>query len=131
MQTRGISIRGATAWALVYGTALLLAAVLMGGNGFALPAAPDFVLAMAWHVVFTTAIAFAAYLALVGRIGVGGAAYTTVVFPLIALSLSALLEGYDWTLAAVVGVALVGLGNVLVLSRGRRPLPPGGSPQAT
>ncbi len=118
-QKRGLTIRGATAWALVYGTVLLLVVVLAGGNGFALPAAPDFVLAMTWHVVFTTAIAFAAYLALVGRIGVGGAAYTTVVFPLVALTLSAWLEGYQWTLAAAIGVVLVGAGNVLVLSGGR------------
>ena len=48
------------------------------------------------------------------------AAYATVLFPLVALAVSTWLEGYHWTPLAAAGVALVLLGNVLVLMR-RRP----------
>jgi len=43
-----------------------------------------------------------------------------VLFPIVALALSTWLEGYRWTPLAALGVALVLLGNVLVLIR--RPL---------
>jgi hypothetical protein len=52
-------------------------------------------------------IAFTAYPVLVGRIGPDHAAYSTVPFPVVASSVSTMLEGYHWTLPAFGGVALV------------------------
>jgi hypothetical protein len=40
-----------------------------------------------------------------------------VLFPILALAVSSLLENYQWSTYAVGGIALVGLGNVLVLRR--------------
>ena len=59
----------------------------------------------------------AAYLTLIQRIGADRAAYTTVLFPIVALGLSTWLEDYRWTPLAAAGVALVLLGNVIVLMR--------------
>nr|WP_237714187.1 EamA family transporter [Vibrio campbellii] len=50
----------------------------------------------------------------VGRIGASKAAYCTALFPLVALSLSTLFEGYEWTWLSVLGVALVLAGNLRV-----------------
>ena len=50
-----------------------------------------------------------------GRIGAGRSAYATVLFPVIALGLSTLFEGYVWTPGAVTGVGLVLLGNALAM----------------
>jgi hypothetical protein len=40
-----------------------------------------------------------------------------VLFPIVALAVSTLLEGYAWTPLAVMGVVLALTGNVLVLRR--------------
>jgi drug/metabolite transporter (DMT)-like permease len=45
------------------------------------------------------------------------AAYCTVLFPVVALNISAFAEGYHWTLPALAGLALVMLGNVLVFRK--------------
>ena len=64
-------------------------------------------------------VAFAAYLSLLGRIGAARAGYATVIFPVFALLISTVMEGYVWTAWAVAGLALVAAGNVFVI-RGRR-----------
>ncbi|MCI0558068.1 MAG: hypothetical protein MN733_06200, partial [Nitrososphaera sp.] len=57
--------------------------------------------------------------ALLGRIGAERSAYATVLFPIVALIISTLFEGYHWSAAALVGVALTLAGNLLVLARPR------------
>jgi len=62
-------------------------------------------------------IAFGSYLTLLGRIGLDRAAYVTVLFPIIALLLSTLFEGLTWGYLQLGGVALVLVGNALVLNK--------------
>ena len=62
-------------------------------------------------------IGFTAYLTLVGRMGPARAAYCTVLFPVVALSVSTYAEGYQWTMPALLGLALVMLGNLLVFTK--------------
>jgi drug/metabolite transporter (DMT)-like permease len=50
---------------------------------------------------------------LVGRMGPERAAYCTVLFPFVALAVSTIFEGYRWSLPAVMGLALVVLGNLI------------------
>ena len=45
------------------------------------------------------------------------AAYCTVLFPVVALNVSAFAEGYQWTPPALVGLVMVMLGNVLVFRK--------------
>ena len=70
--------------------------------------------------VVSTVMAFAAYLTLLGRIGPARAGYATVMFPIFALLVSTVLEGYVWTAYAVLGLVLVAMGNVLVIRGGKR-----------
>ena len=49
--------------------------------------------------------------------GPGLAASCTVLFPVVALNVSAFAEGYQWTAPALVGLVLVMLGNVLVFRK--------------
>jgi drug/metabolite transporter (DMT)-like permease len=42
-----------------------------------------------------------------------------VLFPVVALNVSALFEGYQWTLVAGLGLVLVMAGNVLVFRKPR------------
>ena len=54
-------------------------------------------------------------ISLIGRIGASKAAYATVMFPVVALALSTVFEGYVWSLSSVSGLVLVLLGNALIL----------------
>ena len=63
----------------------------------------------------SSVLAFASYLSLVGRIGPGRAAYATVIFPVFALLISALYEGYEWTWLALACLALVMAGNMIMI----------------
>jgi len=67
--------------------------------------------------LFGSAVAFGCYLALIRRIGAARSAYSTVVVPIVALGLSTLFEGYEWTVAAVLGIILTLVGNWLILYR--------------
>ena len=65
--------------------------------------------------MFGTIVAFGAYLSLIGRIGADKAAYAMVVFPLVALIISTLFEGFVWTPTALLGMGLVVVGNIVVV----------------
>jgi drug/metabolite transporter (DMT)-like permease len=67
--------------------------------------------------LLTTLLPLVAYLTLVGRMGPERAAYCTVLFPVVALNVSAFAEGYQWTAPALAGLVLVMLGNVLVFRK--------------
>jgi hypothetical protein len=56
-------------------------------------------------------------LTLVGNIGADRASYATLLFPIIALIISTLIEGYQWTTPAVAGVAIILAGNALSLAK--------------
>ena len=68
-------------------------------------------------VIVGSVIAFGSYLTLIGRIGPGPAAYATVMFPVVAIIVSVLFEGYQLTLLALAAVGLVVVGNWLALSK--------------
>ena len=78
---------------------------------------PDYVLSLLYLAVFGSAIAFGAYLALLRLIGSARAAYTSVLFPIVALTISTIFEDYQWSTLAVVGVVLIGAGNWLALTK--------------
>jgi len=50
-----------------------------------------------------------------GRIGADRAAYATVLFPVVALAISTVFEGYRWTGPALAGTGLILIGNFIVL----------------
>jgi drug/metabolite transporter (DMT)-like permease len=58
---------------------------------------------------------------LVKQMGSDKAAYVVLVYPIVALILSTLFEGYQWHLEAFIGVAVVLLGNAVAM--GKLPLP--------
>ena len=78
---------------------------------------PAYVISLLWLAVVSSVAAFWAYLTLLGRIGAARAGYATVMFPVFALAISTVFEGYRWTAPAVLGLALVLAGNLFVLRR--------------
>jgi len=119
-QQRGIPVLPANAWGMVYGTLWFAGVALVRGEPFVVEWSTRYFLSIFWLALPSTVIAFAAYLTLLGRIGAARAAYSVVPVPVIALIMSTMFEQYHWTLLAMIGVALVLAGNVVVLSRGQR-----------
>jgi drug/metabolite transporter (DMT)-like permease len=112
------------AWAMAYGTVFMSALALLTGQPIAFDPGIGYVVSLAYLAVFHSAIGFLLYLTLVRRITMERAAYFTVVYPVLALTLSTFFEGYQWTLQAAMGLVLVLGGNVFIL-RTRKPQKPG------
>ena len=117
VQKRGVPLLSANAWGMTYGTLVLLAINLVRGNAFIIEPTAKYVGSLLFLAIGASVIAFAAYLTLLRRLGAARAGYATVLFPIVALAVSTLLEGYVWTPLAVAGAALALGGNVLVLRR--------------
>jgi drug/metabolite transporter (DMT)-like permease len=104
------------AWGMLYGSVVLFFAVLLKGQSFTFSTEPSYIFSLLYLAIFGSVIAFASYFALLKRIGPEKASYTIVLFPLIAVVLSTLFEGFVWTNYTFAGFTLVLLGNALVLT---------------
>jgi drug/metabolite transporter (DMT)-like permease len=118
-QSQGLPIVACNAWGMAYGSLIMFLLALVLGTPFTFDSALPYVASLLYLAVFGSVVAFGAYLTLLGRIGADRAAYATVLFPLVALAISTLVEDYVWTVPAFAGVGLVLAGNLLVLLPGR------------
>lgn len=118
-QARQLSPLTTNTWAMSYGALIMLGLALITGQTFMVEWTFSYIASLLYLAVIGSVVAFAAYFALIGRIGAGPAAYTTVMFPLIALGMSTLFEGYQWHGAAVFGLALILLGNLVMFYQPR------------
>ena len=109
-----------TAWAMLYGTGLTAGYALLAGIPFGFDLSPKYLSSLAYLVVFGSVVAFMSYLTLIARVGADKAAYVNVTVPIVALILSALVEGFHWQPATVVGIGLSLIGNLLVMRVGKR-----------
>ena len=80
--------------------------------------------------IFASVIGFTTYLMLVSQIGSAQAGYATVMFPIVALAVSTVFEGYVWTPTAMLGAGLALLGNVVMFAQPRRRRPAAAPPGA-
>lgn len=108
------------AYGMLYGAVFMFLFALVRGAEFTIDLSISYLGSLLYLALFGSVVAFGSYLTLLGRIGADRAAYATVLFPVIALLLSALFEELALNALQFAGVALVLLGNVVVL-RERRP----------
>lgn len=115
MQSLGLGLTPwlTNTWAMLIGSTTLGVAALAMGMPFTLDPSPRYLGALLYLAIPGSVIGFTAYLMLVGRIGPDRAAYSTVLFPIVALTISTIYEGYHWTPLALCGLALVLAGNLL------------------
>jgi drug/metabolite transporter (DMT)-like permease len=118
-----IPVVQANAVGMSYGALFTLVIVLARGIPFDFVWTAPYLGSLVYLAVFASVIGFGSYLTLVQRIGADRAAYSGVLFPVVALGVSTFLENYRWTTPAIMGVLLVLAGNLLALAR-RRPAPP-------
>ncbi|AJJ19559.1 putative inner membrane protein [Yersinia intermedia] len=116
-QRKGLDILSTNAYAMTYGAVAMGLFSLIQQHSFALEFTPRYLGSLLYLAIFGSVIAFAAYFSLIGRIGASGAAYSTLLFPLVALTISTIYEGYHWHLNAIIGLLLILLGNLVMFSR--------------
>jgi len=116
-QKHGLPVVQTNAFGMMYGALLMLGLSAVLGRSFAFEMTGAYVGSLLYLALFGSIVAFGCYLSLVGRIGADRAAYATLVFPVVALVISTIWEGYQWSASAFSGVALILLGNVLLLQR--------------
>ncbi|CNI25425.1 putative inner membrane protein [Yersinia frederiksenii] len=116
-QRRGLDILSTNAYAMTYGAILMGVFSLTQHQPFTIELTSRYLGSLLYLAIFGSVIAFAAYFSLIGRIGASGAAYSTLLFPLVALSISTLYEDYHWHLNAIIGLLLILLGNLVMFSR--------------
>ncbi|MFY1665003.1 DMT family transporter [Pseudomonas sp. Pseu.R1] len=122
-QKAGLRPLTTNAYGMLYGAAMLCAYCLISGTPFAFEWNARYIGSLLYLVIPGSVIGFTAYLTLVGRMGPERAAYCTVLFPVVALNVSAYAEGYQWTLPALMGLVLVMVGNVLVFRKPKAAVP--------
>ncbi len=119
LQKRSMSVWNSTAYGMLYGTALTFGFAGLNDYPIQFEWTSIYIGSLLYLVIFGSVIAFGSYLTLVGRIGPERAAYATIAFPVVAILISALFEGYHLTPLALVAVALVIGGNWLALSKSK------------
>lgn len=119
LQRRGIPVFAASGWGMTYGSAMLALFAALCGQPFIIEPSAGYIGGLLYLALIGSVVAFACYLTLLGRIGADRAAYSTVMFPVVALGVSTLVENYRWTIPAAFGLLAVLAGNLLVLRPSR------------
>ena len=120
-----IPLLAGNAWAMFYGSVALgiwcLTQSVTGTESFewTLPANSIFWGATLFLAIPGSILAFYSYITVIHALGAARAGYATVLFPIVALTVSTWLEGFVWTGTVITGAGLALLGN-LVLFYGRK-----------
>ena len=114
---RHLPVVSMNAHGMAWGAAVSLVVSALAGKEIGFLFQPGYIVSLLYLSVFGSAVAFGCYLALLRQIGSARAAYTAVLFPIVALILSTLFENYTWTPQAIVGVLFILAGNWLALTR--------------
>ncbi|MEM9402533.1 MAG: DMT family transporter [Pseudomonadota bacterium] len=114
---KNLPVIALNACAMGMATVMSIVVAVFLGRDFTVSTNASYLGSLLYLSVFGSAVAFGAYLALMRRIGPSRASYCTVLFPIIALALSTVLENYVWTPTAAAGILVTLLGNWLILSR--------------
>ena len=116
----GMPVVTANAYGMAYGTVGLVLIAAIRGTPVDFDPSWPYVVSLLYLSLAGTSLAFGLYLVLIKRIGPSRAAYTSVLFPVVALAVSTLFEGYRWSLPSFIGLAVLVAGNALALSRRAR-----------
>src|SRR5262249_31284778 len=113
----GLPVFESTGFAMIYGAIFAFIASMATGSALVFDTSFHYLWSLVYLAIFGSSVAFVAYFILIGRIGADRAAYTGVLFPVIALIISTYFEGYIWTPESFAGLVFILGGNVLALAK--------------
>ncbi|NVJ96567.1 MAG: EamA family transporter [Alphaproteobacteria bacterium] len=114
-QSQRISLLPFNAFSLGYGAILNFIYALSTGETATFDPSASYVGSLLYLAIVGTVVAFSMYIWLIDQIGVGRASYMSVMTPVIALGISTVMEGFVWSNEAMIGLALVIIGNILMI----------------
>jgi drug/metabolite transporter (DMT)-like permease len=103
-----------TAWGMAYGAGILALGAVAFGQPWRFEASVPYIGSLLYLAVFGSVAAFLLYFSLARRRGYVLASYISAVTPAIAMLISAVFEHAHWGPEALVGLALVMAGQVLL-----------------
>ncbi len=121
VRPRGVGLAAVIGMGMAWGCALLLAGAVAGGGPHWDPRA-SYGLSLLYLAVFGSVVAFLAYFRLAEREGPARASLTSIIIPVVALAVSAALEGWRPGLLSWLGMALC-LASLWFATRTQRPAP--------
>ena len=115
---RALPLAGLLAWAMLYGTGLDFAMAWAIAGPPVFPTSAMFWGGTAYLAIAGSVVTFPLYYGIVRNIGPGRAAYNGVLVVVIAMLISTIIEGYDWSMLAAAG-AVLGVAGMLLALRAR------------
>ncbi|MGQ8363820.1 DMT family transporter [Glaciecola sp. 1036] len=104
-------------WAMTYGVICTFIVLGLSGSQIIMPDKPSYYIALIYLAIFGSIIAFGAYMRLLKQIGSDKSAYVVLLYPIVALAVSTVFEGYIWTLSSILGVIIVLFGNAIAMGK--------------
>jgi len=104
-------------WAMSYGLVFMYSYALLSGVEFLLPTNWEYLGSLFYLAIFGSVLAFGAYMKLVQQIGSDKSAYVVLIYPIVALILSTLFEGYRWQWYGFLGIAIILFGNAIAMGK--------------
>lgn len=106
-----------TAWAMLYGSLIMALIALLRGDSLLPSANIHWLGAVGYLALIGSVCGFGAYFILLGRIGAAKASWSTLLFPLVALTLSTQYEGFVWQATSLIGLLCISCANLLMFVR--------------
>lgn len=103
------------AFAMLYGTGFDAVLAWITAGPPVLPTSPAYWAGTAWLALAGSVVTFPLYYGIVREIGPGRAAYNGVLVIVIAMLISTIIEGYQWSALAIGGAVLGTLGMIVAL----------------
>jgi drug/metabolite transporter (DMT)-like permease len=94
---------------------------IVQGKSFTFDSSFSYVSSLLYLAIFGSVIAFGSYLTLLNRIGAHQASYASIMFPAVAVTISTFVEGFAWTAYTLAGLLFIVAGNLVVLTRAKKP----------
>jgi len=111
----GIPVVQANTFGMLYGAVLMAILALVLDRPFTIDLSTSYLSSLLYLSLLGSVVAFATYLSLISKIGADKAAYSLVIIPVISIIISSILENYQMTIWAAIGIGLILIGNVTAL----------------
>lgn len=103
------------AWSMLWGSVANAVFALITDGPPVIDTRPGYIGGVLYLSIIGSVVTFPLYFRLIRDIGPGKAAYTGVVIPVVAMILSTIFEGYNWSTLALAGGALALTGLVVAM----------------
>lgn len=120
LSKNGIHVIDANAYGMLYGGLISFTLALVTGKSVTFDPSLTYIGSLLYLAVFGSVIAFGGYMTLLKRMGPETAAMPMVAIPVVAIIISEFVEGYTWSDQALIGIAFMLLGNLVVSAKGKQ-----------